>query len=1020
MKNIYVETVNSLRYYRNGVEVLNTEDPWKQNGDDIYFDGGNMAIGKTDAQTKLDVNGEIFAEGSLRSQYLSSLYSLKLSERTYANHNKIIAAGGGSSAMLLNTGKVLSFGNNGFGELGIGEAVNLREFPTSVETGDYYDGTNAVSIETNRFNMCILLETGRVLTVGYNEFGQLGNGTIVDSNIPVAVSDGAGYNGTNASMVSCGGDHSAILLNTGKIVTFGKNIDGQLGNGLSGGANNSSIPVEVVDPSGIYDGSNAVMVACGGTHTLILLNNGKVMGFGSNEGSRLGLGGTASAGPYTTPIEIAIGGGYNGNNAVMIATSYDHCAILLDTGAVLCFGSNNFGQTGVGTSGIQPILTPTPVTNGGGYDGTNAIMVNCGEGHTAILLNTGKVVTFGRNESGELGIGNTDSPKTTPIETIVGGGYNKENALAIVCGFNYTIVLLNDGKVIGFGGNNIGQLGIGNLNTPQLFAVDVSGVNGYDKTNAFYKTLDMAVGDLKTGFSNDRVNGLSIYSNRTDIEHYDFYHLKEHGPVNIYGQLNTDNDHLRKHYLDSLHSMKLDERSLANHTSLISGGAGHSGIILNNGKVLTFGDNNEGQLGIGSTISRSTLPVELDISGISYNAKMINCGDNHTAILLNTGKVVAFGRNGIGQLGIGNTITPQRSPVDVSGVNGYDKTNCVMVSCGALHTIILLNTGKVMTFGSNLDGQLGIGTSDASSNIPVDVSGANGYDKTNCVMICCGGVHTAILLNTGKILTFGKNDNGQLGNGVSGGNENAPVDVSGVSGYDGSNCVMVSCGSSHTAILLNTGKVLTFGNNSDGQLGNGVSGGNENAPVEVTDPSGIYDGTNAVMICCGGVHTAILLNTGKVLIFGRNDNGQLGIGNTDTPQTLPVEVSTTGNDYDGTNAVSISCGFEHTMILLNTGKVLTFGRNQFGQLGIGNIISPQSSPVDVADPSNNYNGENAFYENLMDLTFDDKKVGITNERENELSVYADKLHVPGSLIVNGVDLIAKLQELENRVTTLEP
>jgi alpha-tubulin suppressor-like RCC1 family protein len=1028
MKNIYKETVNSLRYYKNGVEVLNTEDPWKQNGDDIYFDGGNMAIGKTDAQTKLDVNGEIFAEGSVKSQYLSSLYSLKLSERTYVNQTSLISAGNSSVSMVLNTGKTLSFGFNNDGQLGTGDIVN-KKVPTDVKITDDYDGTNVKSISIGGVDDnfashgAILLETGKVLTFGHNEDGQLGIG-VSDSqrNSPEAVVNGADYDGTNAAMVSCGGKHTAILLKSGKVITFGNNIEGQLGNGTVS-QSPTSIPISVNESSG-YDGTNAVMVSCGWVHTAILLNTGKVLIFGD----------AGTQGDITQPTSVTEGNLYNGENAIMVSCGNKFTVILLNTGKVVSFGFNSFGQLGNGNTSLQS--SPVPVVYENGDHLEDAIMVSAGTNHTMVLLKDGNVVSFGRNQFGELGIGGevgSNVIENTPAEVVVSNGYNKERVVTISSGGHHSAILLDNGKVLTFGNNQVGELG-NNTNIDSNIPVAVyESSSDYNGKNAFYKYLDLAIGNLNTGISNDRMNGLSIYSNRTHIENYDFYHLKEHGAINIDGQINIVNDHLRKHYLDSLHSMKLDERTLINQSSIICAGPENGGVILNNGKALTFGDNLYGQLGIGSTDLSRNVPTEVAIGNgyNGYNAVSINCSgiegsgnQKHSAILLNTGKVLTFGSNIYGQLGIGNTTSPQRSPVEMVDSNGvYDGSNAIMICCGANHTAVLLNTGRVLTFGRNNYGQLGTGNTGASQTSPVEVvTSGNDYDGTNAVMISCGLYHTTILLNTGKVLTFGRNIFGQLGNGLSGdaNNSNIPVDVSGVNGYDGTNAVMISSEGWHTGILLNTGKVLVFGFNGVGQLGIGTSGSGTNqvVPVQMNISNGYDD--NAIFINCSRNNTSVILNDGKILNCGRNLEGQIG----DNSQTRRVVLTPLIkiNGYNETNAAASNYGENFALFLLNTGKVLSVGSNRDGQLAINEppgsgLISIE--PLEIVDPSNNYNGENAFYENLMDLTFDDKKVGITKDKDDELTVIAERVYVNGDLIMTVGDVLERISQLENRIQALE-
>ena len=374
----------------------------------------------------------------------------------------------------------------------------------------------------------------------------------------------------------------------------------------------------------------------------------------------------------------------------------------------------------------------------------------------------------------------------------------------------------------------------------------------------------------------------------------------------------------------------------------VSCGDQHTAILLNTGKVVTFGSGTNGRLGDGQTTGRTSPTAVTDASGYdSSNAIAVSCGDSHTAILLNTGKVLTFGGGARGQLGTGNT-TSYSSPTDVSDTSGYNYTNAVAVSCGQSHTAILLNTGKVLTFGYGVNYVLGNGTT-TQYNSPYGVTDASGYDSSNAIAVSCGGEHTAILLNTGKVVTFGRGDNGELGNGNS--NRSVPYGVMNTSGYDSSNAVAVACGLQHTAILLNTGQVVTFGNGGNGRLGNGNS--NRSVPYGVTDASG-YNSSNAVAISCGWQHTTVLLNTGNVVTFGWGNTGQLGTGDT-TDRYSPYGV-TDASGYNSSNAVAVSAGNRHTSILLNTGQIVTFGEGGNGALGTGDTTD-RSSPYSVADAS---------------------------------------------------------------------
>jgi alpha-tubulin suppressor-like RCC1 family protein len=346
-----------------------------------------------------------------------------------------------------------------------------------------------------------------------------------------------------------------------------------------------------------------------------------------------------------------------------------------------------------------------------------------------------------------------------------------------------------------------------------------------------------------------------------------------------------------------------------NDIKSISCGANHTAILNNNGEVLTFGENSKGQLGINSN---SNLHTPMEISGNHDNIIAVSCGSEYTAILKNDGTVLTFGDNSNGRTGqntgSGNTTTP----IEISG----NHIDIIAVSCGSEHTAILKNNGTVLTFGKYDDGRLGQG--DINSNIltPIEISG----NHTDIIAVSCGGAHTALLNNNGKVLTFGVNYEGQLGiNSTI--DAVTPIEISG----NHTDIIAVSCGNAHTAILKNNGTVFTFGDNSKGQLGiNSTS--DTLTPIEI---SGNH--TDIIAVSCGNIHTAILKNDGTVFTFGDNDDNQLGRAVIDGNNKIPMEIS--GNHTD---IIAVSCGNTHTAILKNNGTVFTFGSHNEGQLGRNN------------------------------------------------------------------------------------
>ena len=187
--------------------------------------------------------------------------------------------------------------------------------------------------------------------------------------------------------------------------------------------------------------------------------------------------------------------------------------------------------------------------------------------------------------------------------------------------------------------------------------------------------------------------------------------------------------------------------------------------------------------------------------------------------------------------------------------------------------------------------------------------------------------HTIYVKDDGTVRAWGNNSNGQLGDGSTA-SKNTPVQV--VSGLSG--MAAVSTGSGHTVALKNDGTVWAWGNNSSGQLGDG-STTSKNTPVQVSGLS------RMTAVAAGSSHTAALKNDGTVWAWGNNSNGQLGDGST-TSKNTPVQVS----GLSGTTAVAAGSG--HTVALKNDGTVWAWGNNSNGQLGDGSTTS-SNIPVQV-------------------------------------------------------------------------
>jgi alpha-tubulin suppressor-like RCC1 family protein len=305
-------------------------------------------------------------------------------------------------------------------------------------------------------------------------------------------------------------------------------------------------------------------------------------------------------------------------------------------------------------------------------------------------------------------------------------------------------------------------------------------------------------------------------------------------------------------------------------------------------------------LGIGVASAPAAMTM------IPSGATAVSAGDRHACAIVTSGGVECWGNNSLGQLGDGTTNTNSyiSSPVTVSGLSGV-----TAISAGGDFTCSLLPNETVMCWGHNGYGQLGDGTK-MNRTTPVAVSGLSGV-----IAIAAGLRSACALLSGGVVKCWGDNFNGELGNGTKGSPSTTPVTVSGLNGASA-----VSVGNSHACAVVAAGAAKCWGENSDGQLGDGTKG-DSTAPVAVSALSG------ATAISAGVSNTCALLTSGAVSCWGLG----AGLGNgTTTPNaysSIPVAVS------DLSGGVAISAGAIHTCALLVDGALKCWGNNYDGQLG---------------------------------------------------------------------------------------
>ena len=901
-----------------------------------------------------------------------------------------ISAGMYHSVALKSDGTVWAWGVNWDGQLGNGGIGDNSNTPVQV-LGQYGEGFLNLGgtelsppstgtkpmVATSGGHTVALKKDGTVWAWGWNEQGQLGDGTTTDRLTPVQA---VGLH--NVTSIAVSNQHSAALKSDGTVWAWGWNSSGQLGTN-SGMSIQSLTPVQV---GGLY---GVTAIAAGDSHTLALTNDGTVWAWGSNWDGQLGTGDGTNYSRYT-PVQVA-----DLYNVTAIAASADYSLAVKSDGTAWAWGKNSYGQLGDGTTATRH--TPVQVV---GLSDVRAVSA-ARDSAAAIINDDGTAWAWGANWSGKLGDG-TSTNRHSPVQVV-----GLDNIAEISLGNSHTMAVKNDGTLWAWGSNFNGELGIG--------SESVWGSNTPIEVTSISDVTAIAVGEWHT------------------------IAVKKDGTVwawgeNDGGQLGDGTTTHRSTPAQVISAYDTGLLTLGSSTSstrpMVAAGSSHTVALKNDGTVWAWGGNWDGQLGIGTT-EHSPIPVRVGIDNVKeiaagerhtvalkndgtvwawgasvyghldyveyvdslvpvqimglHDIKAIAAGRNHTVAITEYGDVLAWGDNGRGQLGLGeDNYYSARYPSHVYGL--YDVT---AISAGEGHTVALKSDGTVWAWGYNGYGQIGLdGVYD--SPIPVQVGGIS-----HATAVSAGYEHTAAVKSDGTVWTWGNNGHGQLGyeldsyayfvatptqvpdlggvTAISAGRQhtaalkgNGEVWAWGDNMFGGVNphgytpveleelrdITAVSAGAHHTVAVRNDGTVWAWGHNWDGQLGDGTTH-DSSTPVLIRNGSFLNLATSTIKlgatVSAGGEHTVAVKNDGTVWTWGANLQGQLGLGGEvyTNNSNMPVQAA------DLRSIKAIAAGGEHTVALRDDGTVWTWGANWHGQLGLADGAHySQDMPAQVMDIRN--------------------------------------------------------------------
>ncbi|AWP13291.1 putative X-linked retinitis pigmentosa GTPase regulator-like [Scophthalmus maximus] len=330
------------------------------------------------------------------------------------------------------------------------------------------------------------------------------------------------------------------------------------------------------------------------------------------------------------------------------------------------------------------------------------------------------------------------------------------------------------------------------------------------------------------------------------------------------------------------------------HPVHISCGGEHTAVITENGRVLMFGGNTWGQLGLGfKPATRKPASVKALKSEVM---KLVACGRDHTIVCTWQGGVYGAGSNQEGQLGLGHN---NSNTASFHLLRPFcDHSPIRLLSAGCNTSAALTEDGRLFMWGDNSVGQIGLGDEGLAAE-PREVNVGEAV-----IWVSCGYHHSAFVTVDGGLYTFGESANGRLGLQVEQlADHRVPQRVRGILGR----VIQVSCGGEHTAVLTEE-NVYTFGRGQYGQLGQGTF----LFEVDLPKPLEHFPNCSIRHIACGENHTALITHTGLLYTFGDGRHGKLGLAEENFTNQFSPTLCTRFLKY---NVQSVSCGHNHMLVL---------------------------------------------------------------------------------------------------------
>jgi uncharacterized repeat protein (TIGR02543 family) len=830
--------------------------------------------------------------------------------------------------------QVFTVGGGGSGQLGNGAFANSSVLINITANFAFEEGEEVIYVIATNNSSYLLTSNGRVFTWGRNTTGQLGDSTLINKNLPVDITNNFVLDESDQIVKIFAGEYTAMAISSlGEIFAWG--YDGYENCILIPGVTDyQKTPYNITALLNLNEFEKVKLIASGNSYSIFVTDQERVLSVGWNMHYQLGDGTSTNS---TSLIDVTANFNLDELETIQyIGAGDNYNGVLTSYGRVLVWGNGADYRLGWESTGSK--ATPFDITSFFDLEvGEQIIELSTQYYHSVALSSEGRIFTWGDSSNYQTGTGNqTDvySPKDITAsfrlfgyETLVTLGKSTMHA---------NMIQTSLGRMFAFGNNGAGAL----LDLPTLKytptltmirEVTEIGSEMFDYEESI--VLDMSY--LRTGYTlTDWYEdaALSVLFTTATMPDY---------PLSVYAKwtVNQYTITFDSNGGSAVAAKTQDYGTYVSEPIPTKSGYSFAGWYTDAGLTnrYVFAVMEAMDILLYAKWEINTYSIKYYNVQDEFDFAQVSSGGYFTLALTSTGQVMSWGANNYGQLGDGTT-TNRTTPVDIS--NNFDLVEgetITMISAGISSSMALTSTGRVFMWGYNYYGQLGIGTT-TNQSLPIDITANFELSGDTITKVVAGYSTSYAITDNGQVFAWGSNSDVMIGDGTSI-HRYYPKNTTNYFNLNtGEKIVEILTGHRSAAAITSDNRIFTWGYDGySGYLARGTSIYTSSYPYDVTANFGLVEGETIRLSVFGSNSGIIVTSNDRIIGWGDNYGYELGLGN-NTAVTLPLDI-TSNFSLGSETIVDITMGNHNTMLLTSDGRVISVGYNHRGALVTGNTTS---------------------------------------------------------------------------------